>query len=280
MGFGIDIPNAEYHANEAISKSDLDAARKGGRHLWDKLYGPPRESTPAFDFGTAVHALLPGEDFSKVAVCMPAGMKKTTKEGIAFVAEHKDKIVLNASDSYALEQMMASMNQHPISKALFSGELKGKSELSFFCKDKETGLDCKARPDFILDDLSLVVDLKTTLDASPKGFQKSFAEYRYFVQAAWYLWVIEQSTGRRPEAFCFIAVEKKRPFGVGVYIADQQSIDLGMQHAREDLTKIAEWKANNHYPGYSERAEYISLPKWMLPKEDASSDVQPVTMSY
>ena len=115
---------------------------------------------------------------------MPAGMKKTTKEGIAFVAEHKGKIVLNASDSYALEQMMASMNQHPISKALFGGELKGKSELSFFCKDKETGLDCKARPDFILDDLSLVVDLKTTLDASPKVFRK-LAEYRYFVQAAW-----------------------------------------------------------------------------------------------
>ena len=76
MGFGIEMSNAEYHAHKAISKSKLDAARKSGRHLYDMLYGPPRESTSHFDMGTVLHAsALPGENADDIAVRMPAGMR-------------------------------------------------------------------------------------------------------------------------------------------------------------------------------------------------------------
>jgi len=280
MGFGKQMTNAEYHAHKAISKSKLDAARKSGRHLQDVLYGPPRESTAAFDMGTVLHAsALPGENPDEIAVRMPEGMKKTTKEGKAFVAEHKGKIILNPSDAYAIDQMMLSLREHPFSASLVNGELKGKAEQSFFCTDKETGLELKARPDFILDDCSLILDLKTTVDASPKGFQRSVVNYRYFVQASHYLDVIEGATGTRPQAFLFIAVEKTRPFSTAVYMADQAMIDLGKQQAREDLSNIAQWIADDKFPGYSERVEEISLPKWMLPKEDGSpADYQPIEL--
>ena len=274
------MTNAEYHAHKAISKSKLDAARKSGRHLYDLLYGPPRDSTAAFDMGTVLHAsALPGENADDIAVRMPAGMKKTTKEGRAFVAEHKGKIILNPSDAYVVDQMMLSLREHPFSAGLVNGELKGKAEQSFFCTDSETGLELKARPDFILDDYSLILDLKTTADASPKGFQSSVAKFRYFVQASHYLDVIEGATGTRPQAFLFVAVEKTRPFSTAVYMADQAMIDLGKQQAREDLNNIAQWIADDKFPGYSERVEEISLPKWMLPKEDGSpADSQPIEL--
>ena len=274
------MTNAEYHAHKAISKSKLDAARKSGRHLYDLLYGPPRDSTAAFDMGTVLHAsALPGENADDIAVRMPAGMKKTTKEGRAFVAEHKGKIILNPSDAYVVDQMMLSLREHPFSAGLVNGELKGKAEQSFFCTDAETGLELKARPDFILDDYSLILDLKTTADASPKGFQSSVAKFRYFVQASHYLDVVEGATGTRPQAFLFVAVEKTRPFSTAVYMADQAMIDLGKQQAREDLNNIAQWIADDKFPGYSERVEEISLPKWMLPKEDGSpADHQPIEL--
>ena len=280
MGFGKQMSNAEYHAHKAISKSKLDAARKSGRHLYDMLYGPPRDSTAAFDMGTVLHAsALPGENADDIAVRMPSGMKKTTKEGKAFVAEHKGKIILNSSDAYALDQMVLSLREHPFSAGLVNGELKGKAEQSFFCTDKETGLELKARPDFILDDCSLILDLKTTADASPKGFQGSVAKFRYFVQASHYLDVVEGATGTRPQAFLFVAVEKTRPFSTAVYMADQAMIDLGKQQAREDLNNIAQWIADDKFPGYSERVEEISLPKWMLPKEDGTpADPQPIEL--
>ena len=275
------LSNADYHDHPAYSKSDLDAAHRSGKHLWDKRHGPPRESTAAFDFGTALHAAgLPGEDFDAVAVRMPDGMKKTTKEGKAFVLEHQDKIILNASESYALDQMMLSMLEHPVSAGLLKGDLPGKSEQSFFAVEPETGLEVKCRPDFMLNDGSLIIDLKTTTDASPKGFQKSLGSFRYYVQAAWYLDVVEMSTGKRPDGFLFIAVEKQRPFATGVYVADEEMINLGRKHAMEDLRKIAEWQAQGSYPGYSDRAEMISLPKWMLPREDGSPTVnhQPIEL--
>ena len=274
------MTNAEYHAHKAISKSKLDAARKSGRHLYDLLYGPPRDSTAAFDMGTVLHAsALPGENADDIAVRMPAGMKKTTKEGRAFVAEHKGKIILNPSDAYVVDQMMLSLREHPFSAGLVNGDLKGKAEQSFFCTDAETGLELKARPDFILDDYSLILDLKTTADASPKGFQSSVAKFRYFVQASHYLDVVEGATGTRPQAFLFVAVEKTRPFSTAVYMADQAMIDLGKQQAREDLNNIAQWIADDKFPGYSERVEEISLPKWMLPKEDGSpADYQPIEL--
>ena len=280
MGFGKQMSNADYHAHKAISKSKLDAARKSGRHLQDLLYGPTRDSTAAFDMGTVVHAsALPGENPDDIAVRMPEGMKKTTKEGKAFVAEHQGKIILNPSDAHIVDQMMLSLREHPFSASLVNGELKGKAEQSFFCTDKDTGLELKARPDFLMDDLSLIIDLKTTVDASPKGFQRSVANYRYFVQASHYLDVIEGATGTRPQAFLFIAVEKVRPFSTAVYMADQAMIDLGKQQAREDLNNIAQWITDNKFPGYSERVEEISLPKWMLPKEDGTpADYQPIEL--
>ena len=271
MNFGVEMSNAEYHANCAISKSKLDAARKSGRHLWDMLYGPSRESTAAFDLGTALHAsALPGESVDEVAVRMPEGMKKTTKEGKAFVLDNKGKIILNSSDAYVLDQMMLSLTEHPFTRSLVLGDLRGKAEQSFFCTDSETGLELKARPDFILDDLRLIIDLKTTADASPKGFQRSVANYRYYVQASHYLDVVEGATGTRPQAFLFAAVEKSRPFNTAVYMADQAMIDLGKQHAREDLDNIKKWMVEDHFPGYSEQVEEVSLPKWMLPKEDGT----------
>ena len=35
-----------------------------------------------------------------------------------------------------------------------------------------------------MDDLSLIIDLKSTVDASPKGFQRSVANYRYTFKAS------------------------------------------------------------------------------------------------
>ncbi len=277
-----ELTNAEYHAHEAISKSDLDAARKSGIHLLDKKEGPPRASTPVFDFGTAFHAaVLPGEDFSQTAVRMPKEItSKATKAGKEFAKEHEGKIILNHSDSYALDQMMLSVSQHPAAFGLLNGDLKGKSEQSFFCTDTgDTELQLKCRPDFMLDDGSLIIDVKTTTDASPSGFKKSLANFRYFVQAAFYLEVVEKATGRRPEAFIFVAVEKQRPFATGVYVADEECIRIGMQQAREDLMNIAKWKNTGVYPGYSSQAEMISLPKWMLPREDGTlADHQPIEL--
>jgi exodeoxyribonuclease VIII len=134
--------------------------------------------------------------------------------------------------------------------------------------DEISGLQCKCRPDWLLDDGSMIVDLKTTEDASPRGFQKSIAQWRYHCQASWYLDGLQHATGNRPEQFVFIAVEKKPPYACAVYFADQQMIEIGRETARRDLDKLNVCKAADYWPGYSDGIEQINLPPWMLPKAD------------
>lgn len=267
------ISNAEYHSHPATSKSDLDLARKSAQHLYDKLYGPPRESTPTFDFGTMFHAaVLPGESLEDIAIRTPDDYDGRTKAGkeLNKRIREENKLILNAKDGMAIDQMLANVQKHPFASGLLNGNFAGKSEQSFFAVDPRTGLEVKARPDFIFDDLSVIIDIKTTMDASFKGFQKSYVNYRYYVQAAWYLWVVELATGKRPDAFCFVAVEKQRPYGVGVYVADADSIEIGMREAKEDLEKIATWKKQDSWPGYSDDAELMTLPSWMLARTEQS----------
>ena len=141
--------------------------------------------------------------------------------------------------------------------------------------DATSGLQCKCRPDWLTDDGSLIIDLKTTEDASPKGFEKSVGNWRYHVQAAWYLHGIEQASGTRPDQFIFICVEKKPPYAVAVYAADPEMIEIGWQQAQRDLEVLATCKAANAWPGYSDQIETISLPRWMRPRPDGSMPTAP-----
>ena len=142
-------------------------------------------------------------------------------------------------------------------------EATGKAEQSYFWEDKETGLGCKCRPDYLLEDGGTIVDLKTTTDASYRGFLKSISNFRYHVQSGWYMNGLEQATGTRPERFIFIAVEKTAPYGIGVYEADLYMTVNGYDQARIDLQKIAKWKEEENYPNYCTEIQQISLPSWM-----------------
>jgi len=166
--------------------------------------------------------------------------------------------------------MGRAVYRHPAAAMLLG--LAGKAETTHMWTDASTGLECKCRPDWLTDDGSIVVDLKTTEDASPAGFRKSIAQWRYGVQAAWYTFGLEQATGTRPMQFIFIAVEKKPPYAVAVYAADEQMIEHGMKTAMCDLAKLADCKAADRWPGYSDQIEMISLPAWMT----GSKTTQPI----
>ena len=144
---------------------------------------------------------------------------------------------------------------------------------------------------------NVVVDLKTTEDASLEGFGRSIASYRYDVQHPYYLdglreamrqgnvqapehgaaelsaYWIDKETGvlcrcrpdfwrGEPKHFVFIAVEKKPPYGVGVYVLDSESVEIGRAQYRLDLQRYAECERTNVWPGYGDKIQTISVPAW------------------
>ena len=269
----VSMTNEEYHSSEDISKSDLDAARKSGLHFLLKKTGPKQKPTPAMRIGSAFHALTLEPDlFETEYIYKPEFLNARSKEGKEWKANQEEagKTVLTIDDRKQLEGMTEAIGYCTPAKKLL--DASGKAEQSFLWTDKETGLGCKCRPDYLLVDGGTIVDVKTTIDASYRGFLKSISNFRYHVQAGWYLHGLEQATGIRPERFIFIAVEKTAPFGVGVYEADTYMVVNGYDTAREDLAKIAKWKEEDRYPGYCDDIKQISLPPWMTKsKGDAVS---------
>ena len=256
--------NEEYHSSPEISKSDLDAAAKSGVHFLYKKEGPKSKPTPAMRIGSAFHALILEPDvFEDEFIYKPEILNARSKDGREWKARQEEagKTVLNEDDKEQLEAMKNALFDCAPAKKLLSAA--GKAEQSYFWEDKETGIGCKCRPDYMFDDGSTIVDLKTTTDASYRGFLRSISNFRYHVQAGWYINGLEQATYQRPERFIFIAVEKTAPYGVGVYQADLYMTVNGYEQARADLKKIDKWKREESYPNYCTEIQQISLPSWM-----------------
>ena len=157
-----------------------------------------------------------------------------------------------------------AIRKNPVADKLLKG---GKSEESYFWTDSVTGIECKCRPDYLRPD-GIVVDLKTTENASPEKFVKSAYDYRYYVQAWWYLHGLKQC-GIDAHDFIFIAVEKKPPYAVCVYAADDLMLQLGEREAVENLRTYAECEKSGIWYGYEKEPEIhsLSLPDWVIRKK-------------
>ena len=277
------MENADYHRHSAVSKSHLDQIAKSPLHYWARYLDPNRvtpEPTPAMAIGSAVHThVLELDQWDARYVTAPEGINRRTNAGKAeweaFEVASTGRTVLAKADAELVMRMGHSVFAHPAAAMLLA--MPGKAETTHMWTDQATGLQCKCRPDWLTDDGSLIVDLKTTEDASPRGFQKSVATWRYFVQASFYLDGLEQATGKRPDQFIFICVEKKPPFACAVYAADAEMIQIGAEAAARDLDVLATCRAADAWPGYSDQIETISLPPWMRPRPDGSMPQQPPT---
>jgi exodeoxyribonuclease VIII len=270
------MENADYHRHSAVSKSHLDQIAKSPLHYWARYLDPNRVTpgpTPAMAIGSAVHThVLELDQWDARYVTAPEGINRRTNAGKAeweaFEVASTGRTVLAKADADLVMRMGHSVFAHPAAAMLLA--MPGKAETTHMWTDQATGLRCKCRPDWLTDDGSLIVDLKTTEDASPVGFRKSIANWRYHVQASWYLDGLEQATGKRPDQFIFICVEKKPPFACAVYAADVEMIQIGAEAAARDLDVLATCRAAGAWPGYSDQVEMISLPPWMRPRADGS----------
>lgn len=264
----VEISNDDYHAGPGISKSHLDViAEKSPLHYWYKYINPDRvrdEPTPDMKLGSAIHsAILEPDLFESDYIVSPA-FNRRTKEGRALAAEFEEenagKTVLTLDDYEICLAIRDRVYKHPIASGLLSG---GKAEQSFYAIDPETGELIKCRFDYLHESGAAAIDVKSTLDASPAGFAKSCANFRYDIQPAWYFDILDLLYGEVPEHWIFLAFEKKPPYAIGVYYVTPEIIDRARIAARRDFLRIVECKRNNHWPDYGEEAMPLEMPRWL-----------------
>jgi exodeoxyribonuclease VIII len=269
---GMTLTNAEYHARPEVSKSGLDMVRRSPLHFWNRYLNPDRiiePPTAAMTIGSALHTRVLEPHLFDDEYAVAPHCDRRTKEGkmiwADFEQEAAGKTLLKAEDALQITAMADSLRRHPAARVLLNKA--GKAEQSYFWTDDETGEKCKCRPDFHTDDRRIIVDVKTTEDASPGKFlRSSVLQWRYHVQAAFYMQGVPEA-----ELFLFAVVEKKPPFAAAVYTLPTKLVERGLEDARADLRCIAECRAADRWPGYGDEVQELSLPKWL--EDDRAVDL-------
>lgn len=266
MNTGIykDLSNQAYRQSDAISKSQLDLIRKSpALFLWSVNAPYDEDKKEALDIGTAFHSLiLEPDNFKNEFVVMPDDINRRTKEGKQayeeFLNTSKEKIVLSAEDNKKLLLMRESLFSHPHAKWLIEAE--GDPEISIFWNEETTGELAKCRPDKFLSEHSCIVDLKTTGDI--ERIEKSFFNYRYHVQDAWYTKEYETAYNDKLSSFIFLVVSTKLNCGrypVRLFDLAQEVKELGKTEYLEDIATYHECKTSNDWAAI----ETIKLPYYM-----------------
>ena len=263
------ISNEDYHNSPGISKSGLDMIRKSpASYIWQSTAPVDAEKMKALDFGTAFHCLLlEPDEFDNRYIIEPVFNKRTNvgKEDAAAFAEsvkESGQTIISADDLKKLKLMEGSVRAHPTASSLMA--MNGIAEHSVFWTDEETGAQCRCRPDWLINDKKIIVDLKTAADFS--RIQRSFEDYRYFVQDPFYRAGLKAVTGDDYD-FLFIFVSTsincgRYPVDV-IRLNDAARFD-GENHMKADLKKYMDCQKNDEWFSITE----IDRPQWATQNED------------
>jgi hypothetical protein len=250
------ISSKDYHSwTEIVSNSYLGRLAKVPACA--KI---PQEETEAMKFGRLFHTyVLEPENLDKEYVLVdsfPAKPnRRSTQQTIAtyerFIYALNGKQPYSQSDFDIVSRMKESVMNHP-SASKFLAE--GISETTLIWTDEETGLKCKARPDRIPDGKKgVILNLKSTLNASKNTFQSDCVKYGYARAAGMELEGFSILTGSvyMDLVYAEIAVEKEAPFRCECYTIEADFLEWGYAefHRLLQIEKIC--RDNNFYPNYN-----------------------------
>lgn len=264
MNNGIKISNKEYRAREGVSSTDLKHMVKSPAHFryWKDN---PQEDTPALLFGRASHKYMLEKDDFFTEFAISPNIDRRTKAGkeeyAKFLAKSKGKDIISADDFQKIQEMHKALYSTPFVAQLLGGE----KELSFFLEDEETGLMMKCRPDALVQvgDAHVLVDYKSTNDASSEAFMRSAISLNYDLQMAYYKDIMDKVTGHE-HSVIFIAQEKTPPYAVNILEANEYFIKSGRDMYRTYLDLYKECSDSGNWHGFvNGEINSLGLPNWL-----------------
>jgi hypothetical protein len=263
------LPAVDYHALRALSASgawllaEECPAKFLWRSPWNPLYEP--EAKSEFDIGLAAHlAVLEPKRQADSIVLIESGDYRTAKAREARdAARAEGKVPLLPYQLEIVRAVAGSIWAHPIASQAFIG---GEAEVTLTWDDLGTGVECKARPDYLPAHGGWLIDLKTAASANPRTWRDQAYRLGYHARAAWYLDGAESVLGQAPAEYWFVVVEKEPPYLVSVVSFEEEALAWGRLAKRKACEIFARSAAANDWPGFRapgqnrDRAFRVGLP--------------------
>lgn len=248
-----DLDENDYFAGPELSASGAKVLlRSPAKYRWEREH--PTEQTRAMVLGSCFHTSVLGTG-KPFVVIDGDGRTKAVKDARAEAAA-AGHTVLTGDEGRQIERMTDAVQAHPLAAAILS---EGAPEQSIYWTDEATGVRCRGRMDW--NRANAIVDLKSTIDASPEGFGKQAANLLYDLQSAWYITGFEAVTGQ-PLPFLFIAVEKDEPHLVAVHQLPDEALDRGRRLMRDALELFARCTETGTWPAYGDDILTPTWPRW------------------
>jgi exodeoxyribonuclease VIII len=232
------------------------------------------KTNAALRYGSLAHlAILEPEKFKSRFVLEPK-FEGLTKDGkvSSQSKEAKDKkaswysslpagsLVVTAEDYAAITGSIRSILAHEKAGRVIVG---AKTEISGYFRHSTTGILCKLRPDIYHHDKKVLIDLKTTRDASEAFFSNEIARRNYHLSLAFYGHGIKQITGVEPQVYALLAVEKEPPFATALYTINKETMDTARAWIESGMQTLKQCLETDKWPSYQDGiAEDISIPAW------------------
>ncbi len=257
------LTNAEYHARPELSASQCKVLLENPHKFY---LGLETAQTEAMKFGSVVHKLiLEPEDFDNEYAVSPKFDGRTTKgkaDKAAFEAQNQANEVITIESYQLAEKCAESVLNSRANKLLKNGMV----EQAFF--GQIAGIKCRCKPDYYVPSQQLAIDIKTCTNSSAEEFEKSLVNFKYYLQAAFYMDVMA-SIGKPVKQFIFVCVSKSPPYVVGIYRLSQVAIDIGRAQYNEAIRiyqSIDQFKEPIHKDKAGHFIQTIDLPVWFVNK--------------
>ncbi len=272
IGIVRDLAHDAYLDAEGLSVSGMRELQKSPFHLHARARRVPSDPMA---LGTLTHCLsLETLAFDERYAVGPEVSRATREWKDWAAANLKGRIGVKPSDVEAAREMALAVRGVPeIANLLY----EGLAEVSVFWHEpvilpggQMVMVKCKARIDWVHGQPGpggerrvILMDLKTTTDASPKGFARACANYGYHLQAAHYTRAWEKATGDEVMGFVFAVVESEPPYAAAAYMLDDDSLALGAAKCEALRTVAATCQQRQSWPGYmADGLQALRLPAW------------------
>jgi hypothetical protein len=277
-----DMPMEEYHSRDlgVASASSLKILLdQSPAHYRYHVTEGKQKASKVFDFGRAAHAyVLEPQHFADRYAVAPTNAPRRpdersrnaknpsfkTLDAIAFWDDfdqrNAGKLPLSAQDYQKVQDMRAALDDVEM-----VGDLpgliisEGQAETSLRWIDEETGLPCRARPDWWLKRLAYFMDYKTCIDASPRGFANAVTRLLYHMAHCHYA-DGARVLGLPINNYLFLCQEKEPPYVAAIYHIDAAAEERGQQLRIKAMSTMASCMKSGRWPGYSTEITPLSLP--------------------
>lgn len=294
MGLVRDMPESEYHAHPAYSRSRISRAATHTPAHYRDFTGKVGSH---LSLGQAAHLLLldptafadrvivkqqceavtqAGNQCSKLGQWVAAGSlgvllcSTHASEGDQQDTEARGLTLLSEADYGTVLAMYRAMEDHPVVQRLLATSVE--REVTVIWEEHEVPGSplCRARVDLVAPHPKhggrWLWDFKTTRVqlTSDHRVRQEIGKYHYHHQAGWYRqgWT---ANGQDYDGFGFILQEKKEaPYGVRVVTLPEADVDAGWEQMRDALQTVTICEERGEWPCYPTEVRELSLPDWLL----------------